>query len=171
MPLEIERKFLVISDGWRSSAEPGQYLRQGYISHAEQGSVRVRHAADKAWLTLKSGRAGILRHEFEYDIPVAHAIEMLDRLCIGPIIEKTRYRVPHGGRLWEVDVFGGDAQGLIVAEVELASVRDEVIIPSWAGKEVTDDPRFRNSAITLVGAPLFAAYSTDSTPDLRDQSG
>lgn len=157
MSLEIERKFLVIGEDWRVSAEPGQYLRQGYVSHGEQGSVRIRIAGDKAWLTLKSGRAGIVRHEFEYAIPVADAAEMLDRLCSGPIIEKTRYRLPHAGLLWEVGVFGGDAQGLVVSEVELASVHAEVILPCWAGREVTDDPRFRNSAIALVAAPLILA--------------
>ena len=157
MPLEIERKFVVIGDGWRASADPGRYLRQGYVAHGEQGSVRVRIAGDKAWLTLKSGRAGIVRHEFEYDVPVADAVEMLHRLCIGPIIEKIRYRVPHAGVVWEVDVFEGGAQGLVVAEVELASVHDAVILPAWAGEEVTDDPRFRNSAIALIAAPLIVA--------------
>jgi len=149
MPVEIERKFLVINDGWRHSAGPGQILQQAYVAQEEHASVRVRLSAERAWLTLKSARAGMVRDEFEYEISRADARDMLNKLCPGPIIEKTRYRVPHGGRIWEVDVFARRAEGLVMAEVELPSPDEPLDLPAWVGREVTDDPRFRNSALAL----------------------
>lgn len=149
MPVEIERKFLVINDGWRRSAGPGQALRQAYVAQEEHASVRVRLSNDRAWLTLKSARIGIMRDEFEYEISLADARDMLVRLCPGPVIEKTRYRVPHGGRIWEVDVFAGSAEGLVMAEVELPSPDEPLDLPAWVGREVTDDLRFRNSSLAF----------------------
>lgn len=157
MPVEIERKFLVVSDEWRALADGGRRLRQAYIAHDRNGSVRVRLAADKAWLTLKTARSGMVRDEFEYEIPLNEAEEMLQRLCSGPVIEKTRYRVPHDGKIWEVDMFSGCADGLILAEVELQAVDERFDLPDWVGDEVTEDPRFRNSAIALMLAVAEAA--------------
>lgn len=155
MPVEIERKFRVISDDWRVLADAGCRLRQAYIAHDAYGSVRVRLtrdalAGDRAWLTLKGARTGMVRDEFEYQIPVTDAEEMLDRLCSGPVIEKVRYRVPHDGKIWEVDVFAGAVEGLILAEVEMRAVDERFDLPDWVGDEVTDDPRFRNSAVALM---------------------
>lgn len=150
MPVEIERKFRVTGEGWRLSADAGRRFRQGYVAHGDQGSVRVRLAGDRAWLTLKSVRLGLMRHEFEYEIPLADAEEMLTQLCAGPVIEKTRYRVPHAGKIWEVDIFDGPAAGLVLAEVEMRHAGEWIDLPGWVGEEVTDDPRFRNSAIALV---------------------
>lgn len=150
MAVEIERKFLVISDEWRIAADGGRRLRQGYIAHDGHGSVRVRLAGDRAWLTVKSARMGLVRDEFEYAIPFADAEDMLDRLCAGPVIEKTRYRVPHDGKIWEVDVFAEPVEGLTLAEVEMRSIDERFDLPDWVGDEVTDDPRFRNSAIALM---------------------
>ncbi|WP_176593745.1 CYTH domain-containing protein [Sphingobium sp. EM0848] len=99
MPVEIERKFLVVSDAWRRTADGGRLLRQAYVAHEAHASVRIRLSGERAWLTLKSGRAGIMRDEFEYEISLADAEDMLDRLCVGPVIEKTRYRVPHAGKV------------------------------------------------------------------------
>ncbi|WP_375196964.1 CYTH domain-containing protein [Sphingobium sp.] len=150
MPVEIERKFLVVSDAWRRMTDAGRFLRQAYVTHDAHASVRVRLSDDGAWLTLKSGRAGIVRDEFEYAISPVDAEEILERLCAGPVIEKMRYRVPHGGKIWEVDVFAGLAEGLILAEIELDAADEMVDLPDWVGREVTDDPRYRNSAIGLM---------------------
>ncbi|KEQ55224.1 CYTH domain-containing protein [Sphingobium chlorophenolicum] len=150
MAVEIERKFLVISDGWRAGADAGRILRQGYVAHDGDASVRVRLSGDEAWLTVKSGRTGLVRDEFEYAIPAADAAEMLDRLCADRVVGKTRYRVPYDGKIWEVDVFAGAVEGLILAEVEMHSVDERFDLPDWVGGEVTNDPRFRNSAIALL---------------------
>jgi adenylate cyclase len=154
MPVEIERKFLVTGDGWRETANAGRFFRQGYVTRGngaqqEKASVRIRLADDRAWLTLKSAHAGIMRDEYEYEIPVGDAAEMLSQMCSGPVIEKTRYRVPHDDRIWEVDVFAGHAAGLVLAEVELDAADAPVVLPDWVGQEVTHDPGFRNAAIGL----------------------
>jgi adenylate cyclase len=151
MPVEIERKFLVRSDDWRGDAGPGQRFCQGHLAKDGQASVRVRRASDKAYLTVKGSRSGITRAEFEYEIPVEHAEEMLETLCVRPLLEKTRYCVVHDGLTWEVDVFSGPADGLVVAEIELSAADQPVSMPGWVGPEVTDDPRYRSSAI--VKAP------------------
>ena len=152
MAVEIERKFLVVSDAWRRMADAGRPLRQGYVSHEGHASVRVRLSGDQAWLTVKSARAGMVRDEFEYAIPAADAADMLDRLCTDTLIRKTRYRVPHDGKIWEVDVFAEAAEGLVLAEVEMRSLDERFDLPDWVGEEVTDDLRFRNSAIALMRA-------------------
>lgn len=115
--------------------------------------MRVRLSDESAWLTLKSGGAGIVRDEFEYEISRNDAQDMLDRLCVGPMIEKTRYRVSHGGKTWDVDVFAGRVEGLVLAEIELRAPDEPFDLPDWVGEEVTDDPRFRNSAIALMPLP------------------
>lgn len=150
MPVEIERKFLVKSDAWRKTAGIGRRFCQGHISKGSLSSVRVRRAADKAYLTVKGARIGIARAEFEYEIPVEHAEEMLQSLCAKPLLEKTRYCVIYDDVTWEIDVFAGPAEGLVVAEVELSSVDQEVSMPEWIGVEVTNDPRYRSSSINLA---------------------
>lgn len=151
MALEIERKFLVASDAWRAGAR-GQKFRQGYLCMSQDATVRVRHAGDRAYLTIKGATAGMTRAEFEYDIPVADAEALLRDHCMKPLIEKTRYEVPFDGKTWTVDVFEGLNDGLIVAEIELAHGEEQITLPPWAGAEVTDDPRYRNSA--LVAEPM-----------------
>ncbi|MBX4957737.1 CYTH domain-containing protein [Rhizobium lentis] len=147
MAKEIERKFLVRSDGWRSAVETRSVLRQGYIASMDDRSVRVRVLdSRKARLTIKIGRSAITRDEFEYDIPVADAEELLQN-AIGIVIEKTRYRVPHKGFVWEVDVFAGAHRGLVIAEVEMTSETDDPGLPSWLGREVTGDARYSNQAL------------------------
>lgn len=150
MALEVERKFLVISDGWREGALACP-IRQGYLCLDADATVRVRVAGEKAFITVKGKTAGISRSEFEYPVPLADAQAMLDELCIRPLIEKVRYSVTHAGKLWTVDVFEAANAGLIMAEVELNSPDEVVEIPSWAGEEVTADPRYRNSS--LVSEP------------------
>jgi adenylate cyclase len=148
MGREIERKFLVHRDLWRPDPALGVRYRQGYLSTDPARVVRVRTVGDSGFLTVKGPTKGIERYEFEHPIPRADADAMLDMLCIRPLIEKIRYRVPFGGRLWEVDVFSGDNAGLIVAEVELPSADSEIIKPGWAADEVSDDPRYFNSNLS-----------------------
>lgn len=144
MPTEIERKFLVKGDHWRSLGEGKPYC-QGYIVASADRSVRVRIAGDKGFLTIKGKTIGSTRPEYEYAIPVDHAREMLQSLCIPPLIQKTRYRVEWEGLLWEIDEFEGENQGLIMAEVELADADQPIAFPDWIGEEVTHDPRYYNS--------------------------
>ncbi|MDP8241329.1 MAG: CYTH domain-containing protein [Candidatus Hatepunaea meridiana] len=144
MSIEIERKFLVKSDAWRKDAK-GNRIRQGYISTDKQSTVRVRTVDNKGYLTIKGISIGISRAEYEYEIPLKDADEMLSTLCVYSIIEKTRYKIDYGGLVWEVDEFEGDNLGLIVAEVELTDENQEVELPDWIGGEVTGDPRYFNS--------------------------
>lgn len=150
MGQEIERKFLVQGNGWREGAEATR-LRQGFLSTDPERTVRVRTAGSKAWLTIKGKTIGARRVEYEYEIPVSDAEQMLDSLCERPLIEKTRYEVPARGHTWEVDVFEGENKGLIIAEIELKDEAETFEIPSWVGEEVTDDARYFNS--NLVREP------------------
>lgn len=143
MAKEIERKFLVTDDTWRQLAE-GSLYRQGYI--ASQGAtVRVRIAGNQGYLTIKGPTVNYSRAEFEYPIPLADAQEMLDTLCVRPLIEKTRYKINLNGLVWEVDEFAGANQGLILAEVELSDESQQIELPNWIGEEVSGDPKYYNS--------------------------
>jgi adenylate cyclase len=144
MGLEIERKFLVDPSLW-SPQDEGTLFRQGYLSSAETCVVRVRLAGDDAFLTVKGATSGVTRLEFEYRIPQEDAIVMLGKLCESANIEKTRYRQQVGDKLWEIDVFHGENDGLIVAEVELRAEDEVLELPEWVVKEVSDDPRYFNS--------------------------
>ncbi|MBW2064784.1 MAG: CYTH domain-containing protein [Deltaproteobacteria bacterium] len=144
MGKEIERKFLVRNDSWRSLARGTRY-RQGYLNSAKERIMRVRTIDDKGFLTIKGITRGASRLEFEYDIPVADAERMLDELCERPLIEKNRYRIEYKGLVWEVDEFFGENQGLIVAEVELEGEEQGFEKPDWIGEEVTGDPKYFNS--------------------------
>lgn len=161
MPTEIERKFLVANADWREQAEgEPQHLCQGYLAMTERAVVRVRTADNKqAWLGVKEHRIGPAHGEYEYPIDVAHARELFD-LCSGALIEKTRFRVPGGPHVWEVDEFHGDNDGLILAEIELGAVDESFELPAWAGREVTADRRFYNAALTLLPWREFAAEVT-----------
>lgn len=157
MALEIERKFLVRDvsgegalPAWKRLAEDpeGTLYRQGYLSRDPDRTVRVRIAGDKARLTVKGRTTGCTRSEFEYPIPLEDARRMLDELVLSPVLEKRRYRVPFAGYVWEVDEFDGENRGLVVAEVELGSETETPELPDWAGKEVTGDVRYYNSALS-----------------------
>ncbi len=151
---EIERKFLVTGDGWRTGAVP-VVIRQGYLADTNRASIRIRVAGDRGFLTVKSrpaAAARLTRAEYEYEIPVADANAMLDSLCPGPLIEKVRHTVRHAGTAWVVDVFAGDNAGLIVAEVELEREDQPVALPDWVGEEVTSDSRYLN--VNLARAPF-----------------
>lgn len=151
MAKEIERKFLVKGDSWRSQGN-GKRYRQGYLSTVKERTVRVRAAGDQGFITVKGVNVGPTRSEYEYEIPLADANEILDRLCERPLIEKTRYRIPFGGMTWEVDEFEEENRGLITAEVELTHENQAVSLPVWIDAEVTDDPRYFNS--NLVAHPF-----------------
>lgn len=144
MPKEIERKFLLKNENWRALGKAVPY-RQGYLAVSPERTVRVRVAGDQGWITIKGKSQGSERSEYEYEIPADEAGEMLDALCLKPLIEKTRTRIAVGDLTWEVDEFSGANAGLILAEVELESSDQQVTPPEWIGKEVTGDSRFYNS--------------------------
>ena len=148
MGREIERKFRVIGDDWRSGAE-GERIRQGYLAFGPPTAVRVRISGGKANLNIKTATTEIERAEYEYAIPLADAEELLG-MCQGHEVEKTRYRVEHAGRVWEIDVFQGVNAGLIVAEVELDSRDATFETPQWVGEEVSGDPRYLNTHLSLT---------------------
>ena len=151
MGKEIERKFLVRGDSWRAGAH-GKRYRQGYLSTVKERTVRVRVAGDQGYITIKGITVGAARAEYEYEIPLADANQMLDTLCERPIVEKTRYRLPQDNIVWEIDEFEGDNRGLIVAEVELKDEHQSYPKPDWLGEEVTGDPRYFNA--NLVAKPF-----------------
>jgi adenylate cyclase len=156
MSIEIERKFLVRNPRWRLGASPGRKLRQGYISRTPDASVRVRVDAGKATITVKGPRAGLARPEYEYEVPLAEAEAMLRMLCAKPLVEKVRHRVEHDGLIWDVDVYSGEAAGLVIAEVELERADQPISLPDWVGREVTHDPLYRNSALARGLPPEIA---------------
>ena len=149
MAAEIERKFLVRDDTWRVSVATTEPMRQGYLASSPECNVRIRLAGDRAWLTIKGRTVGATRPEYEYAIPPAEAAELLERLCLRPQIEKTRHRVPYAGHCFEVDVFHGANEGLVLCEVELGSEGEVVELPPWLGREVTGDPRYFNARLAL----------------------
>lgn len=151
MATEIERKFLVKSEAWRESADDGTRFRQGYLIGAVKASVRIRIEGERANINIKSATLGVRRQEYEYPIPLDEAEEILDTLCEQPQIEKTRYHVSVGEHLWEIDVFAGDNEGLVVAEVELQDESEDFVHPDWLGEEVSDDTRYYN--VCLVKHP------------------
>ena len=154
MGIEIERKFLVRGEAWRSAN--GQYLCQAYLSRDPARTVRVRIQGEQAWLTIKGRSSGATRAEFEYPIPIADAQALL-QLADGPWIEKIRHRIPLDGMLWEVDEFLGDNTPLVVAEIELPSEDHPFEKPDWLGEEVTDDPRYTNSYLSQHPWPSWPA--------------
>ena len=151
MAKEIERKFLVKDNSWRTN-DRGKLYRQGYLSRVKERTVRVRTAGEKGYITVKSSNSGATRFEYEYEIPLRDASEMLDHLCERPLIEKIRYRIPYENHVWEVDEFEGENRGLIVAEVELHDEKEPVSTPAWVGSEVTGDQRYFN--VNLVAHPF-----------------
>jgi len=151
MAKEIERKFLVRGDAWRSLAQ-GTLYRQGYLNSVKERTVRIRTVGDKAFLTVKGLTVGATRSEYEYEIPFDECNAMLDALAEKPLIEKKRYKIPAGGLTWEIDEFFGDNAGLIVAEIELQSEDQNFDKPDWVAEEVTGDPRYFNS--NLIKLPF-----------------
>lgn len=148
MAKEIERKFLVAHQAWRESVNTIHVYRQGYLSYDSGRTVRVRATEVTGYLTIKGITEGLTRDEFEYEIPLADALALL-QLCERPAIEKKRYIVPNGAHVWEVDVFEGVNEGLVVAEIELGSEDEAFDKPNWLGNEVSGDRKYSNSALSL----------------------
>ena len=161
MPREIERKFLPSNDSWRSLAQRKQRMTQGYLASGGRVSVRVRIAGDDARLNMKAGGLVASRQEYEYAIPVDEGRELL-ALADGPLIDKTRHYVEHGGMTWEVDEFHGDNAGLVVAELELVSEDQEFAAPPWLGVEVTALRRYYN--VCLVTHPYREWTEAERNP-------
>lgn len=159
---EIERKFLVRNDSWRTGADNPHLLQQAYLCQRDQNSMRVRLIDGRtARLTIKFRTSNLAREEYEYEIPVDEARELLLH-ATGRIIEKTRYRVLHDGRSWDVDVFAGAYDGLTIAEIEMASEDEQPSLPQWLGREVTGEKRYSNRAMAAA-LPL--------SPSARDAAG
>ena len=146
MGVEIERKFLLANEGWRGQGIATR-MRQGYLVADPVRTVRVRIEGGRAVLTIKGKTTGAARGEWEYDIPVADATELLDGLCEQPQVEKIRHRIEHAGHTWEVDEFLGLNAGLVVAEIELDAEDEAFAKPDWIGAEVTGDKRYYNSSL------------------------
>ncbi|MDD5276810.1 MAG: CYTH domain-containing protein [Methylovulum sp.] len=149
MAIEVEHKFLLANNDWRGHIDHSVNYRQGYLSSQASSSIRVRISAEQAWLNIKSATIGSHRHEYEYEIPMADAEEILTNLCRKPLIEKTRHFVIDHGNLWEIDEFYGDNQGLVVAEIELSEVGKYFAKPDWLGIEVTHDMRYYNNNLSI----------------------
>lgn len=162
MGTETERKFLVDRGRWQPQGA-GVLMRQGYLSSAKERVVRVRIAGPDAFVTIKGAPdEQLTRLEFEYPIPLADAAVLLDRLCERPLLEKTRHREKLGAHTWEIDVFHGENEGLVVAEIELADPGESFERPAWIGAEVSDDPRYYN--VNLVALP-FSRWRSGPRPD------
>ena len=152
MGVEIERKFLVDRDKWHEQEKPAGILyRQGYILNEPLKNLRVRVSDKHGYITIKGGTKGISRSEYEYEIPVTDANELLEKFAEA-VVEKTRFRVPYAGKIWEVDEFAGENQGLLLAEIELKSELEDVELPDWVSMEVSGDERYYNSY--LVNKPF-----------------
>lgn len=143
MGIEIERKFLV-DRRKLPKLNNGFYISQGYIQTVDNTAVRARIKGDKGFLTLKGESNSISRLEYEYEIPLTDAREIISNLCAGQSIEKMRYEYPVANHVWEIDIFAGENEGLIVAEVELSSENETVALPDWVTEEVTEQTKFYN---------------------------
>jgi len=150
MGIEIEKKFLLANSDWKNSITSSHTIKQGYLNSNSKRTVRVRVLDEKAFITIKSKSIDISRQEFEYEIPLNEAIELLN-LCEKPLIEKTRNIVIHNSNKWEIDVFDGDNKGLIIAEIELSNKKEKIDLPVWIGKEVSLESKYFNS--TLIKKP------------------
>ena len=149
MGIEIEIKYLIHTQEWLNLSHQHITIRQGYISTAADQTIRVRCCGQKAWLTIKSKAHNGKRKEFEYPIPIADADDMLNEWASNRIIHKTRHHVKVEQHVWEIDVFHGANEGLIIAEIELSSTDERFKLPPWVGEEVTEDHRYSNSYLSV----------------------
>ena len=149
MGIEIERKYRIHTQEWHKLSHHHFTIKQGYISTAAEQTIRVRCCGPNAWLTIKGKAHNGKRKEFEYPIPIEDADDMLNVWASNRVIHKTRHHVRVEQHVWEVDVFHGDNEGLIIAEIELSSLDEQFVLPSWVGEEVTEDHRFSNSNLSV----------------------
>jgi CYTH domain-containing protein len=149
MGKEIERKYLVHHDKWKRITKPhGQHFKQGYILISPEKTIRIRLSDMHGFITIKGKTTGASRPEYEYEIPLSDAKELLDNFCIGSL-SKTRYKIKYKNNFWEVDEFAGDNAGLLIAEIELKSEDDLFDIPEWVEKEVTGDIKYYNANLIM----------------------
>ncbi len=160
MHTEIERKFLVTNDSWRTKSKPTEFW-QGYIYSDSTCLVRVRIEGELAYLTIKGPKNGIARPEFEYAIPKIEAEELLQNLAHKPLIHKVRHTLHIGNHLWEIDEFCDENTGLIVAEIELNVENEFFTRPHWLGKEVTFDARYRNASLAKLPYSTWTKQEKD----------
>lgn len=156
MGLEIERKFLLKNDDWKKLVSKSTAFKQGYLVSPNsiddaKSSVRLRIEGDEANINIKSMTLSITRQEYEYPIPLADALKMLKELCEQPLVEKTRHIVNYESHTWEIDVFLGDNEGLVVAEIELENENEEFSLPDWIGEEVSEKVKYYN--VNLIEMP------------------
>lgn len=158
MALEIERKFLLVSEEWRRAVIRQLPYTQGYLATTapKTASIRIRMAGEQGYLTIKGATTGIQRQEYEYPIPLTDAQSLLATLCLPQRIEKIRYWVPYQGHTWEIDEFQGANTGLILAEIELSSPDEEFVRPPWLGMEVSLDNRYYNAYLAQHPYPGWA---------------
>lgn len=150
MGVEIERKFLVNHTRWKElEKSEGEFYRQGYLLTDPNKTIRIRQTSDKGFLTIKGISVGATRAEYEYEIPFKEAKELLDQFAVAEL-SKIRYKISIDKHIWEVDVFSGKNEGLIVAEIELKSEDEKFSIPNWIGQEVTGDDKYYNSNLTIL---------------------
>jgi CYTH domain-containing protein len=149
MGFEIERKYLIGHNKWQQIDKPtGQMYRQGYLLTDPEKTIRVRLTETTGFLTIKGLSVGATRPEYEYEIPLQDAKELLDNFSISEL-QKIRYKIKYNNKIWEVDEFLGDNLGLVIAEIELASEEEQFDIPEWIDKEVTGDEKYYNSNLTV----------------------
>ncbi len=148
MAVEIEHKYLVLNDSYKSVASCKHEIMQGYLSNNRAQTVRVRTIDDIAFVTIKGITTGASRLEFEYEIPYEEAASILQEICLKPIISKTRHIVHFDGETWEIDEFHGALTGLTIAEIELPNEHHQYTKPDFIGKNVTDDARYYNSNLS-----------------------
>ena len=158
--VEIERKFLVASDAWKRRAAGHVRLRDGLVAETDGRKVRVRTYDRHATLTIKGRRDGLGREEFEYEIPYEDALQLLEVHCSGRQIEKERFFVPEGNLVWEVDIYGGVLEGIVIAEIELSTPDLELCLPEWIGEEITGRDEYRK--VNMLAARLAECGSLDS---------
>lgn len=154
MAKEIERKYLVTDDSYKLMATHSRHIIQTYLSTSPDATVRLRIIDSRAFLTVKSRNKGCCRGEWEYEIPVADARDMIERCNLAQLIEKTRYYIDLDNRTWEIDEFAGRLTGLTVAEIELPTPDATYTLPPFIGTEVTDDPRYYNSNLLTLTYPF-----------------
>jgi adenylate cyclase len=159
MGVEIERKFLVSNDAWKRHILRSVEMAQGYLGESSKASIRIRVAGEDAWLSVKSARSGLTRAEYEYPVPPEDGREMLQQLTRQGIVEKTRYWIQDGTHTWELDVFHGENEGLVIAELELNREDEDFEIPSWLGPEVTHDERYYNSSLAQTPYSCWGAWA------------
>jgi adenylate cyclase len=166
MAIEIERKYKIRDESWRQAATGSARIVQGYFARTPLLRARIRIYGDKGFITLKSEPGVLVRHEYEYEIPKADAIEMIRQFSVEPIISKVRHDVPYDGVVWAVDVFEGANSGLTLAEAELKTADQKLALPPWVGDEVTTDRRYGNS--NLARYPFVTWDKNGNPPDEDD---